>query len=216
MLVDLRRCIGCHGCSVSCKTEHAVPLGSFRTRVHWIQQPGQTQLDFIPLLCNHCTEAPCIDACGSGAITRADDGRVLIDADTCTSGGSCAEACPYGAITIHPQSGKADKCDFCEQRSADGLQPACVESCPTHALVFGDLDDPNDPVSQAAARPDASRWREDTGAGPAIVYLGVEDGMETLAPSVQLGEGEAGIVYAQPHQQHLRLGDSTGDTEENR
>lgn len=216
MLVDLRRCIGCHGCSVSCKTEHAVPLGSFRTRVHWIQQPGRVQLDFVPLMCNQCTDAPCITACDSGAITRAEDGRVTIDEDVCESGQGCVSACPYDAITVHPQTGKADKCDFCEQRTDDGMNPACVDACPTQALVFGDLDDPEDPVSRAAARPDSSHWREDTGAGPAVVYLGANSQMEKAAPKVQLGDGEAGIVYAQPHDRHLRLGDQTENAEDQR
>lgn len=207
MLVDLRRCIGCHGCSIACKTEHAVPLGNFRMRTHWIQQPGKLQLDFVPLLCMHCADAPCIESCTPGAITRRADGRVVIDSEACTGEGGCVPACPYDAIALHPQTGKADKCDLCEHRSEVGMQPACVESCPTTALVFGDLDDPDDPVARAAARPDASVYKADANTSPHVVYLGHEPWMEQRAKGVQLGDGELGVVYAQTHDKHLRHGD---------
>ena len=78
MIVDLRRCVGCHSCSVSCKTEHGVPLGTFRNRTQVVQQPSSMALSFVPMLCMHCADAPCMKACPSSAITRGQDGRVLL------------------------------------------------------------------------------------------------------------------------------------------
>ena len=73
MLVDLDRCIGCHSCSVSCKTENEVPLGNFRMRVRYLEQPDNKQISFTPLICMHCVDAPCLKACPSKAIRREDD-----------------------------------------------------------------------------------------------------------------------------------------------
>ena len=77
MVVDLRRCIGCHACSVACKTENEVPLGGFRNRVRYLEQAEVNTLSFLPLLCMHCQDAPCLDACPTQAPTRLADGRVV-------------------------------------------------------------------------------------------------------------------------------------------
>ena len=130
MVIDLRRCIGCHACSVSCKTEHDVALGVFRTRVRYLEKPGATQIAFLPLLCNHCQDAPCIPACPTDAMTRKEDGRVVVDHDKCEGNMDCIAACPYDAIQLDPQTGIADKCDLCTHRTDVGMDPACVAACP--------------------------------------------------------------------------------------
>ena len=79
MVVDLRRCTGCHACSISCKTEHDVSLGDFRTRVRYLEKPDRPQLSFLPLLCMHCQDAPCLDVCPTEAIIRLEDGSVSIN-----------------------------------------------------------------------------------------------------------------------------------------
>ncbi len=195
MLVDLRRCTGCHSCSISCKTEHEVPLGSFRTRVHYVPKPDSLQIAYVPLLCMHCQDAPCIPACPNQALVKLDDQRVVVDQDTCDGSKDCVSACPYDAIAIHPQTNKAEKCDFCEHRTAAGLEPACVEACPTTALRFGDLDDADDPVTRYAEQHGAAAYKADAGTKPNVVYIGHEKWIEDRARGVQRHEGEAGIVY---------------------
>ena len=118
MLIDLRRCIGCHACSVACKTEHDVPLGGFRMRVRYLERPEQLTLAFLPMLCMHCKDAPCMDVCPTQAVARLADGRVVINQDACCGNKACIAACPYGAIYIDPQTHKADKCDFCMHRTS--------------------------------------------------------------------------------------------------
>lgn len=195
MVIDLRRCIGCHGCSISCKTEHDVPLGNFRTRVHYAPRPDRPQIAFVPMLCMQCEDAPCMPACPTSALEKLSDGRVVVDDEACNGTKACVGACPYDAIAIHPQTNKAEKCDFCEHRSAVGMDPACVESCPTKALRFGDLDDENDPVALFAKAHGAKAYKEAAGTKPSVLYIGHEEWMETSARGVQRSDDEAGIVY---------------------
>jgi Fe-S-cluster-containing dehydrogenase component len=198
MVVDLRRCIGCHACSVSCKTEHLVPLGGFRTRVRYLERPGQAQLFFLPLLCMHCQDAPCMTACPTEALSRGEDGRVVLDKDLCCGNKACIAACPYGAIYIDPQEQVADKCDLCSQRTSVGLDPACVAVCPTEALRFGDLDDPEDAVARYAREHGAKPFKEEAGTEPSVLFVALEEWVEqTAATGVQPTPDERELVYDQ-------------------
>ena len=198
MVIDLRRCIGCHACSVSCKTEHDVALGVFRTRVRYLEKPGEPRLKFVPLLCMECQDAPCVPACPSEAISRAGDGRVLIDDQTCVSNAECIGACPYGAIALDPQTSVADKCDLCHHRTEVGLDPACVSACPTDTLRFGDMDDPKDAAMQYAKKHNARAFNEAAGTKPSVLFVGLEPWMETKAKNgVQLGPDEDELIYVQ-------------------
>lgn len=199
IVVDLRRCIGCHACSVACKTEHDVPLGSFRTRVRYLEKPETPTLSFLPMLCMHCQDAPCLDACPTEAITRMEDKHVVIDQDKCCGNKACIAACPYGAIYTEPTTGKADKCDMCTHRTSLDMDPACVSSCPAEALHFGDLDDPNDPVTQYAKTNNAKAFKEDANTKPSVLYVKHEDWMdEAAATGIQLTPEDNEIVYEQP------------------
>ena len=195
MVVDIARCVGCHSCSIACKTEHQVPLGNFRQRTHYLQRPDQTQMTFVPMLCMHCQDAPCIEACPTGALGKLDDGRVVIDESRCNGTKACIPACPYGAISINRTTDRAEKCDFCVQRTSVGLQPACVEACPTEALRFGDMDTPGDPVAAYAADKKAVPYKESAGTRPSVLYVGHKTWMEASATSVQRTSDEDGIIY---------------------
>ena len=201
MLVDLRRCIGCHACSVSCKTEHNVALGGFRTRVRYLHQervaPEATSIAFLPLLCMHCQDAPCMDVCPTKALERGADGHVSVNDDRCVGDKACIAACPYGAIHIDPQTKQADKCDFCSDRTAYGLEPACVTVCPTEALRFGDFDDASDLVTQYAAANNALPFKEKAGTKPSVLYIGHKPWMEDKAKSIQLLPDDEDIIYEQ-------------------
>ena len=135
-------------CIISCQLENGVLPGHNR---NWIKaNPLETPLGmhFQPGNCMHCDDPTCVDACPTGATYKdAADGIVKVRKDLCIGCGSCIPACPYGARHRHPEKKIVDKCDYCESRRQAGKIPACVETCPTQARTFGNL---NDPHSQAA------------------------------------------------------------------
>jgi tetrathionate reductase subunit B len=198
ILVDLHRCTGCHACSVSCKTEHEVPLGNFRMRVRYLEEPKKQQLSFVPMLCMHCQDAPCLKACPTSAIGRLDDGRVVIDDEKCCGNKACVAACPYGAIFINEETKKAEKCDMCTHRTEVGLNPACVDSCPTDALKFHDLADETDEVTIMAKAQNAKAWKEDAKTRPSVLDINHEKWMEDKVNiGVQISEKDADPIYEQ-------------------
>ncbi|MDR7471040.1 MAG: 4Fe-4S dicluster domain-containing protein [Armatimonadota bacterium] len=169
MLLDTHTCIGCLACTVACKVEHGSPPGIWFAPV--IEQEVGTYPDvwrlYLPLLCMHCDNPPCVRACPSGAIARRPDGIVRIDAARCCGSRACELACPFGAIRFYArptyyyglptpfekmklarmQPGTAQKCDLCTSRIESGRRPACVDVCPTDSRIFGDLDDPHSEIS---------------------------------------------------------------------
>ena len=154
-VVDTRRCFGCHGCEVACKAENDVPLGKFirQTIYHDMERKsGQVARIMVPMACQHCEDAPCIKACPCGAMHKGAGGSVLVNYDACSGHAACADACPYGAIYIDPVANQAIKCHNCTHRVDVGMEPACVSTCPSEALYFGDLNDPESKVSQIRAR----------------------------------------------------------------
>lgn len=183
MLIDLRTCIGCHACSVACKSEFDVPLGVFRDTVKYVEAGAypKAQRHFIPVLCNHCEDAPCLKACPTKAIERLPNGEVVINKGDCETNRDCMAACPYGAIYIDPDEDVAQKCTFCEHRTADGLKPACVEACPTRCRIFGDLDDPNSEIAKKAATNTTTRWKEEAGTKPKVLYIDPRGALELVA-----------------------------------
>jgi tetrathionate reductase subunit B len=197
MVIDQQRCVGCHACSIACKTEHDVQLGGFRIRTHYLDHPERPVHGFLPMMCMHCEDAPCIEACPNDAIFHLEDGRVEISKNDCEMDTRCVKACPYGAIHIDKQQMKADKCNFCVPRTSVGLQPACVEACPSGTLIFGDLDDPEDEISKLLARKGGKPMKEQEGTKPAVRYIGLEPWMQKDDPTVQLQRGENGVIYEQ-------------------
>ena len=186
MLVDLRRCIGCQACSVSCKAENDVPLGVFRRRVRTLMTgsyPNVTR-HFVPISCYHCEKPACLDACAKkdcfpeqeeSAIHQTDDGYVVIDKAKCKPEHKpCLTACPYHNIFIDPVDGKADKCTFCDHRVRKGVAPACVQTCEGGALMFGDLEDPSSEIAKAVAANDTKVLRPKKETKPSFHYIGLE------------------------------------------
>jgi len=160
MIIDLNRCVRSRTCYVACKKEHRIlahprdekhPYEYYRLRYvewEWGEYPTVRRA-FIPLLCVHCEEPICLRFCPVDAISKRSDGITVIDNERCNGCGICTQVCPYGALYITSE-GKADGCDFCANRLDAGLQPRCVEECPSGggAIIFGDLDDPESHVSK--------------------------------------------------------------------
>jgi tetrathionate reductase subunit B len=182
MAIDLERCIGCHACSVACKVENSVSLGNFRTKVYYYDHHGKNvvgkpamQRAFLPTLCMHCEDAPCLKACPTNSISRDADGVVRIDTASCDNSQDCIAACPYGAIHTDPVAQVADKCDWCSHRLEADMQPACVEVCPSEVYVFGDLNDPASKISQFQQRhrKELAVLKPEEGTRPSVQYRGI-------------------------------------------
>lgn len=184
MLIDIRRCIGCQACTMTCIQENAVPEGNFRTIVSSYsvkmsdapdEQPAGAYV--LPRLCNHCDNPPCVPVCPVGATFKRQDGIVVVNAERCVGCAYCVQACPYDARFINGDTLKADKCTFCLHRVDAGLLPGCVETCVGGARIFGDLNDPNSEISQRMAehKDELKVLKPEMGTQPRVYYVGLDD-----------------------------------------
>jgi Fe-S-cluster-containing dehydrogenase component/formate-dependent nitrite reductase membrane component NrfD len=178
-LIDHTRCIGCHACTVACKAENSVPVGSFRTWVKYTEKGRfpDVRRHFAVLRCNHCTKAPCVTICPVNALEKRPDGIVDIDRDACIGCKACMQACPYDAIYLNDDLGAVEKCHFCAHRVEKGLEPACAVVCPEEAIISGDLDDPASKISRMLAESETLVRRPEQNTGPNVHYKGVEPSM---------------------------------------
>ncbi len=172
-VIDNRSCIGCHACSTACKSENQVPLGVNRTWVKYTETGTfpDTQRHFQVTRCNHCANPPCARICPTGAMFQRDDGIVEFDKDACIGCKACMQACPYDAIYIDPETDTAAKCHFCAHRVDLGLEPACAVVCPTHAILAGDIDDPETEIAQVLQRAKVSVRKPEQGTAPKVFYI---------------------------------------------
>ena len=181
MLVDMRKCIGCQACTVSCSVENLPPIGQFRTTVlqYEIDKPGGAApaMVSLPRLCNHCDEPPCVPVCPVQATFQRTDGIVLVDNERCVGCGYCVQACPYDARFINHETQTADKCTFCEHRLEVGLLPACVESCVGGARVIGDLNDQDSEINRRMAehKDEIKVLKPGMNTAPRVYYIGLPD-----------------------------------------
>jgi Fe-S-cluster-containing dehydrogenase component/formate-dependent nitrite reductase membrane component NrfD len=175
-VIDHRRCIGCHACTVACKQENDVPVGNFRTWVKYVEKGRFPEIrrHFAVLRCNHCTNAPCVTICPVNALEKRKDGIVDLDRDVCIGCRACMQACPYDAIYLNEERGSVEKCHFCAHRVEKGLEPACVIVCPEQAIITGDLHDPASKVSQMVAEHKTLQRRVEQKTGPNVHYVGAE------------------------------------------
>ncbi len=139
--LDISRCIGCRACEVACVTANDLDPRSARNWVLHLEDEDVTNGDttFAPYLCHHCADAPCVQACPTGASYTASDGRVLVDHDLCIGCGLCVPACPYDARFVAEDIHKIEKCTLCGSRVENGLAPACFEVCPSGARTFREI-----------------------------------------------------------------------------
>lgn len=170
--IDIKKCIGCGRCAHACKVENNVPMEPFFFRT-WVEHytikndgsvivespnggiDGFTQSVpeeeifksfFVPKMCNHCHKSPCVQVCPVGATYDSPEGVILVDEKYCIGCRYCVQACPYGCRYIHPEKDVVDKCTLCYHRITKGLDPACIEVCPTKARIYGNLHDKTSPL----------------------------------------------------------------------
>ncbi len=176
-VIDNRKCIGCHACTTACKSEHQVPVGVNRTWVKQVEKgtfPDTRRL-FSVMRCNHCTDAPCVSICPTSALDYRDDGIVDFDKDRCIGCKSCMQACPYDALYIDPETHTAAKCNYCANRIDVGLEPACVVVCPEHAIISGDMENPESEIAQLLSRQATKVRKPEKSTQPNLFYIDADD-----------------------------------------
>ena len=176
MLIDLKKCVGCHACAVACKEAHGTPPGITRSHVkrEFEGEYPDATMHIVPMLCMHCENPPCVEACPTeGATYKREDGIVVVDKEKCIGCKYCMMACPYGVRSWSPSENVVEKCTLCGQLTAAGEQPKCVAACCGSARFYGDLDDPESDASKAlaAAGPDAVHRLKDVGNAPQTAYI---------------------------------------------
>ncbi len=139
IVVELDKCLACRSCEFACAMVHAdaenieeAMLSEFPLlpRVKVIAAAGRA----VPLQCQHCEDAPCVEVCPSGALYKDErTGRTLTVVEKCIGCKSCIFACPFGAVEWNAGSRRLIKCDLCEGIVEEGEEPACVKGCPTRA-----------------------------------------------------------------------------------
>ena len=177
VVVDSRRCIGCKGCQVACKAWNKLPAeqtkvsgGEYTNPTYFSPitwkivrfkeigdydntQSGTGGLKWRMLAdnCKHCLEPGCVSVCPSGALWKRSDGPVLYDLDRCIGCGYCEMACPWGIPNFDEEIHSIRKCTMCFDRIDQGLEPACVATCPTDALQFMTLEEAQKMAREAEA-----------------------------------------------------------------
>jgi Fe-S-cluster-containing dehydrogenase component len=148
-LFDATRCIDCRACMVACSVENKIPMNKTRIWVAGVGLKGEyPALERASMVyhCMHCNEPDCLSACPVGAYSKRSDGPVIYDPKKCIGCRYCMNACPFGVPHFDYDKGLIDgafidKCSMCTQRIDVGLEPACVATCPTGALMFGERDE---------------------------------------------------------------------------
>jgi Fe-S-cluster-containing dehydrogenase component len=185
--IDVTRCTGCYACFLACKDEFAgndyLPLAAAQPNdgPSWVRieelthgTGSKVKVDYTTVMCQHCQDAPCIKAGFGDAVYRRADGIVIIDAVKAKGRKEIAESCPYGAIQWNESLQLAQKCNLCAQMIDKGEKTTrCVETCPTQAMVFGDLEDANSAISQVlkAKADKAESLKPELGTRPTIQYF---------------------------------------------
>ncbi|HPE01332.1 MAG TPA: 4Fe-4S dicluster domain-containing protein [Burkholderiaceae bacterium] len=245
MVIDLARCVGCGACAFACKAENNTRDRAGGQSYNWADFIMKTEGVFpkvthwvMPVLCNHCSNAPCVEACPvtPKAMYKTPEGITMHDDATCIGCRACQNACPYShaelgadsleggsysVISFNPfgeptqprwedkssaipgctasgaetaaragavpptlnawaagdvdpirKAGVVEKCTFCYHRTSQGMQPACVEVCPSQARIFGDQDDSKSQIAQVLKAQKSFRLQEDKGTRPNVHYVG--------------------------------------------
>ena len=195
MLIDTAKCgNGCTDCVTACHEENGiVSNGRPETDAVWIRKvklrdKATNHVLSLPMMCQHCETAPCVDVCPTGASFKREDGIVLVDKHTCIGCRYCVIACPYKArsfvheavadpVEYAPRGkGTVESCTLCVHRVDEGGTPACVEACTDAehgAMIFGDLKDPNSAISIELKKHGGKQIRADLKLNTGVRYQGI-------------------------------------------
>jgi len=189
MIMDVTRCNGCYNCFLACRDEFCgndyPPYSAAQpfSGQDWVKviekergQYPKVKVAYTVIPCMQCEDAPCIDAALNGAVYRRADGIVIIAPEKAKGQKQIVNACPYRVIYWNEEKNLPQKCTFCAHLLDQGWkEPRCVEACPTKALVFGDLNDPDSEISKviAAAKGKLEVLHPEYGLVPNVQYIGI-------------------------------------------
>ncbi len=193
MLIDINKLDdGGDACIEACKKEHGWgndPKSNDAQQAQWIRKVKVTEKMTghevtLPVMCQHCETAPCVDVCPTGASMKRADGIVQVNKHICIGCRYCMMACPYKArsfvhetiVDQRPDTprgkGTVESCNMCVNRVDEGKNPACVDAAP-QAMLFGDLNDDDSPISQALKKFGGTQIRADLGLNTGVRYWGI-------------------------------------------
>lgn len=184
MVIDIDKCNGCYNCFLACKDEFAgndySPFSEaqpndgkpfMRVTERERGKCPAVKVDYIPLPCLHCADAPCVNKSVDGEVYRRPDGIVVIDPEKAAGKREIVSYCPHRVITWNEEKNIPQKCTFCVHLLENGAkEPRCVEACPSGALLFGDLDDPESEVSKLAMAAGTEELNPGYRLKPGVLY----------------------------------------------
>lgn len=179
ILIDTTLCVGCYECEKACAERWGFP---YDAEAHTLSSTANTAVltvndVYVPRMCMHCADPTCASVCPVGAFEKTPQGPVLYDADKCMGCRYCMQACPFDVPRYQWDSlnPKVTKCDMCHERILNGEKPACVESCPAEARIFGPLEEIIDIAKKRIAENPESYYQKIYGlkeaGGTSIIYL---------------------------------------------
>ena len=213
LLCDIEKCTGCFSCFLACKDEHvgndhspyAAPASEGQKWID-IQEieygvGDKVKVDYIPIMCQHCHTPACAEGAAEGAVYTRNGGIVIIDPTRAKGAKSIVGSCPYGAVYWNEALELPQKCTLCAHMLDSGAKTTrCVECCPTGALVFGDIKDPESDVSKLSARlgERLETYNLRFGTRPRVKYHGLPKPFIAgeLAFSDRIGEPACGVGVA--------------------
>jgi len=148
------RCISCLACELHCTAKNQIPADArlgILISTGPVNRGGKPRMLATYMTCFHCTKAWCVAACPTGAMTRREDGIVYVNQDNCVGCKACIKACPWSVPQWNADTGRVVKCDYCRDRIDEGLKPACVTACCTHALDFRNANEASRETREAYA-----------------------------------------------------------------
>ena len=183
LMIDINRCSICYACQAACKDEFVGNIYPPFSYPQTDREPAWIRISEVengkypyvkvyptPLLCMHCENAPCIDACPiPDCIHKTEGSVVIIDPSKCDGCRSCMDACPYGVIVFNDDRNICQKCTLCNHRLVEGKEPACIDACPSGVFCFGDETKVFEEVKKRGAK-----WMHpEYETKPIIYYLGL-------------------------------------------
>jgi Fe-S-cluster-containing dehydrogenase component len=185
MLINIDKCNGCYNCYMSCRDEfegndyQPYSVGQPVDGKSWMKviekERGATpkvKVDYLAIPCLQCADAPCVNKCADGSVYRRPDGIILIDPEKAKGNRDILLTCPHRLIYWNEEKNVAQKCTFCAHLLDKGWkEPRCVESCPSGALMFGDIDDPASDISMAMKSSKAEELNPDFNLRPGVRYI---------------------------------------------
>ena len=200
MIIDITKCTGCYNCFLTCRDEFAgndngnYAAAQPMSGMNWMKvlekergQYPKVKVAYTPVTCMQCENAGCIKVAKDNAVYRRPDGIVIIDPVKAKGQKQIVAGCPYRVIEWNEEKQVPQKCILCAHMLDNGEKvPRCVESCPTGALIFGDMDDPKSEIAKLMASGNTEALHPEYGLKEKVRYISLAK--KFIAGTVILGD----------------------------